>query len=126
MHTIQSVSPKVLKILREKPTLPYSIIANDLGVTRERVRQIAKENGYPPRQNILKPKICHICGESFHIHTRNLYCSPICRHKARYTRIAVNCHQCGEQIERTPGNMRSKSGKYFCNRVCFGRCRDLS
>ena len=113
------VRSKVLEILGENPTLPYSIIGSEVGVTRERVRQIAQQNGYPPRTGILKQKMCPSCRKPFY--TRNLYCSPICGYKARQKRMVINCHQCGKPIERTPGNMRSKSGKYFCNRVCFGK-----
>ncbi len=113
------VEPKVLEILEENPALPYSIIGNEVGVTRERVRQIAQRNGYPPRNGILKQKICPVCGSAFY--TRNIYCSPVCGCRARQKRVVVSCHQCGKPIERTPGTMRSKSGKYFCNRVCFGK-----
>ena len=113
------VEPKVLEILAGNPTIPYSTIGDVVGVTRERVRQIAQRNGYPPRNGVIKHKICPVCGKAFH--TRNLYCSPECGYKVRRKRVAVQCHQCGKSIERTPGNMRSKSGKYFCNRVCFGK-----
>ncbi|MFC1925659.1 hypothetical protein ACFLW2_03065 [Chloroflexota bacterium] len=114
-----SVEPRVLEILGVNPDLPYSTIAGEVGVTRERVRQIARRNGYPPRSRILKQKICPVCGKAFF--TRNLHCSPGCGYKARRKRIVISCNQCGKPIERTPGTMRSKSGKYFCNRVCFGR-----
>ncbi|MFC1925788.1 hypothetical protein ACFLW2_03720 [Chloroflexota bacterium] len=113
------VEPKVLEILGEDPTLPYSMIGDQVGVTRERVRQIAQRNGYPPRKGILRLKTCPVCGKTFN--TKNLYCSPACGNQARRKRIVINCHQCGKPIERTPGNMRSKNGRYFCNRVCFGR-----
>jgi hypothetical protein len=117
MTGLIGVGPKVLEILGGNPALPYSRIANEVGVTRERVRQIARRNGYPPRYGILKPRICPVCGDTFH--TRNLYCSRACVYKVRRKRIIINCHQCGETIERTPGNMRSKTGKYFCGRFCY-------
>jgi len=110
---------KVLEILEENPSIPYSTIGDMVGVTRERVRQIAQKNGYPPRNGALKLKPCPICGKDFS--TRNLYCSLACSHNAMRNRIVVNCHQCGETFERRPGAMRSKSGKYFCSRVCFGK-----
>ncbi|MFC2018185.1 hypothetical protein ACFLTQ_02660 [Chloroflexota bacterium] len=110
------VEPKVLEILSGNPALPYSRIAGEVGVTRERVRQIARRNGYPPRHGILKAKVCPVCGDTFH--TRNLYCSRNCVYKARQKRIIINCHRCGKTIEKTPGNMRSKSGRYFCDRLC--------
>ena len=113
------VKSKVLLILSKNPTISYSVVADMVGVTRERVRQIAQRNGYPPRKGQLKSKICPFCGKTFY--TRNIYCSPICKYESSRRRIVVNCHQCRKSLERTPGTMRSKSGRYFCNRVCFGR-----
>ena len=110
---------KILKILSEDPEIPYSVVANKVGVTRERVRQIAKRNGFPPRIGKLKPKTCPVCGGIFY--SRNIYCSSVCRHNAIRRRIVIACHQCGKPIERTPGKMRSKSGKYFCDKKCFGK-----
>lgn len=119
MLTRLGVGPEVLKILGEDPEVPYSIVADMVGVTRERVRQIAQRNGFPSRIGKLKPKICPVCGATFYL--RNIYCSPVCRHRAIRRRIVVSCNQCGKPIERTPGKMRSKSGNYFCNRKCFGK-----
>lgn len=120
MPNATHVQQKVLGILEKNPSLSYSIIADQVGVTRERVRQIARQNGYPPRKRILNPKVCPTCGATFY-NAENLYCSPECGYKAKRRRIVINCHQCGKPIERTPGTMRSKSGNYFCNRVCFGK-----
>lgn len=117
--SIIGVEPKVLEILGKNPALPYSRIAGEVGVTRERVRQIARRNGYPPRYGVLKPKVCPVCGITFH--KRNRYCSHACVYKARQRRIIIDCHQCGKKIERTPSNLRSKSGRYFCSRLCYGK-----
>jgi len=115
------VRPRVLEILGGNPSVPYSIIADEVGVSRERVRQIARRNGYPPRSNTkkIKTKLCPVCGRTYY--TSKLHCSRACAGKTRWKRITLNCHQCGKPIERTPGSMRNKSGKYFCNRKCFGR-----
>ena len=115
-----STKQKVLEILSVNPDISYSVVSDKVGVTRERVRQIARKNGYPPRQNISKPKVCVICGKNFY--TRNLYCSTVCRYKAtRAMRMVINCHLCGKSIERTPAKLRSKNGTYFCNRECYIR-----
>jgi len=116
-----SVKSKVLEILAEDPAIPYSNIGDEVGVSRERVRQIATQYGYPPRMGRGKPgKTCPVCGKVFY-KNNNTYCSTDCGYKSRRKKIVVNCHQCGKPIERTPGTMRSKSGYYFCDRVCFGR-----
>jgi len=112
------VGPKVLEILRERPTISYSIVAHEVGVTRERVRQIAQKNGYPSRQGILKPKICPVCGDIYY--KRRVYCSRICFNKSRCKRIVVSCYNCGKAIERAPASLRRNGdGKYFCSRLCF-------
>jgi len=111
------VKPKVLEILGENPSLPYSIIAEEVGVTRERVRQIARRNGYPSRKGVTKWRICPVCGNIYH--TRRVHCSRICAYQAKRKRIIVSCYTCGKPIERAPGALRNKSGNYFCSRVCF-------
>lgn len=115
-----STKPRILEILKDNPTVPYSTIANELGLSRERVRQIARSNGYPPRRGILNPRLCLFCGKLHY--TKNQYCSHTCVYNSRKKRVTFNCHQCGKIFERTPGNMRSKSGKYFCNRACYWNC----
>jgi MYM-type Zinc finger with FCS sequence motif len=116
-----SVKLKVLEILAEDPDIPYSNIGDEVGVSRERVRQIARQCGYPPRSCKGKPgKTCPACGKIFY-KKNNTYCSTECGYKSRRRKIVLNCHQCGKSIERTPGTMRSRSGYYFCDRACFGR-----
>jgi len=119
MTTLKSigVQPKVLEILEENPALPYSTIASEVGVSRERVRQIARQNGYPRRKGIARPQICPVCGDTFY--ARRRYCSPVCRYRASRKVVILNCHLCGTPLERVPGNLRSKSGNYFCTRGCF-------
>ena len=117
---VMGVTPKVLELLEGNPTISYSIIANEVGVTRERIRQIAQKNGYTSRKGIMKPKVCPFCGETFYRRNR-VFCSPICAYKARHRRMVVKCNRCGEPIERKPGTMRSITGRYYCNRVCFKR-----
>jgi len=124
MKTLEVIGcePKVLEILGVNPDLPYSTVAVKVGVSRERVRQIARRNGYPSRsiiRKISRAKSCPVCGETFY--TRKLHCSRACASKSRQKRIVVNCHQCGKPIKRTPGSMRSESGRYYCNRVCLWR-----
>lgn len=123
MTTIDRISTKskVLEILAEDPDIPYSSIGNEVGVSRERVRQIAQQYGFPARTGRAKPgKTCPVCGKVFY-KKNNTYCSTDCGYKSRQRKVSLNCHQCGKPLERTPGTMRSKSGYYFCDRVCFGR-----
>lgn len=113
---------KVLKILKGNPALSYSILASEFGVSRERIRQIARQNGYPPRRGVRKPNKCPLCGKIYY--TKNQFCSRTCVYKSREKRIAVICHRCGKTVERTPGNLRSKNGRYFCNRTCFSKYQE--
>ena len=89
---------KISEMLISNPELPYSIIANEVGVTRERVRQIAKQYGFPQRKpkpkQTLKQKLCPLCNQAFN--TGNKYCSHDCAKNAIRTRIVVICDQCGK------------------------------
>lgn len=58
---VSSVGSKTSGVSDGNPELPYNTIAGRVGVTRERVRQIARKNGYPPRVGIAENKPEKIC-----------------------------------------------------------------
>ena len=116
------VKPKVLELLGGNPALSYSTVANEVGVTRERVRQIAHQNGYPSRQGIVKTKVCPVCGGTFY-NRKSTHCSPACGYVGKQKIIILSCYQCGKPIERKPSTMRNGSGRYYCDRVCYERRR---
>ena len=112
---------RVLALREANPTLPAVRIAETVGITRERVRQILKEEGLPtyiPRHY----GYCELCGSNIP-HGRKLYCSTNCRFQAK--RVTFNCALCGKSktLRRSAYNAQVKRGyKYmYCSVVCRKR-----
>ena len=138
----------ILQLRENSPHISLAEIARDVGLSRERVRQLFNEWGIPT----ISPAGCLRCGivprkyiknafcsmHCYKVHQRsNLhcshcngiimwhkfrdYCSDEC-YKAAYTLV---CEICGKEFATRRGeyNARIKNGyqHVFCSRVCFGR-----
>ena len=109
---------RVLDIRDRLPSIPAIRIAEMLSISRERVRQILKEEGLPtqiPRHY----GWCLLCEEAIPA-TRKDYCSADCRREA--TRITFTCDFCGinKTILRCIYNAQKKRGykNMYCSRDC--------
>jgi len=72
------VADTVVEIKLKNPKRKAADIARDVGVSRERIRQILKKNGLCTRLPRLT-NICINCGKPFpRGDKRDLYCSPEC------------------------------------------------
>lgn len=102
-----------------------SLIGRELHVSRERVRQIAKINGYLSAHETSKKyrnKACLFC-ESFFIpaHKTQIFDKDECRdsfHLYKYNTLDV-CKECNMGFINP--NNRSHKHKYFCSKTCFGK-----
>ena len=98
-------------------------IAQQVNLTRERVRQVLKKAGLPTRGYVQR-YVCLNCGK---VKKKNSpYCNKKCRHE--YTHIKVACIQCGVLTEHNAKNLlwqiehkRRSTDKYFCSHQCQGR-----
>lgn len=98
-------------------------IANEFGITRERVRQILFKAGVPTkrRQFLWKNEyFCPKCGEYKTFYAR------LCR-KCSYAerRILIPCETCGKLISKVRGDIeqaikRNPDARFFCSRECMG------
>lgn len=68
---------------------------------------------------------CSICKKKFYVKPSHQkrgwgkYCSINCRAQSQIKGSFVKCAICGKEIYRSPTKLgRSKSGKYFCTKVC--------
>lgn len=100
-----------------------SEIAKEVGVTRERVRQIAKAEGYlMPHQVTNKHiSVCRICGKKFEGRTVAKYCSTKCYEikKASYW-TKKPCAQCGKIFTFRTSLTRIGREPQFCSKSCYG------
>ena len=107
-------------------TIPYgtlSVLAKEVGVSRERVRQILR-SGMGLEFMPLAARVCKVCGQPAKKGSR--YCLD-CGHPP------VACVWCGTitrkprrrvvgligKIQKTPSGPAAYTGRFFCNRTCF-------
>lgn len=110
----------------DHPEYTLQQIGTELGVTRERVRQILKKNGLETCK-YREFNYCDNCGGK--ARHNNKFCSSVeCR--LDYYRIDLKCAQCGkikkmlktDYINKHINNpLYSGNGRVFCNKVCQGR-----
>jgi len=101
-------------------------IGNQVGVSREYVRQIAVKEKYimPHKVAQLRKAKCKECGKTFPIvgsYMRDC-CSPKC-YKKRRKRLywtTVKCKFCGEDIEYLKSRENVGREPVFCNKRCQG------
>ena len=118
------------RILQVNPSLTYAEIARLLGVSRERIRQVA---GGRRR----KPKFCKVCGKRIRLRHNSItekaynlrYCAD-CWADAKENRrksrlVAFTCETCGETFSRKAGEVAGQLRKglrvRWCSRQCHGR-----
>lgn len=75
---------------------------------------------------------CRICAKEFYVkpyHQKlggGKYCSRSCRTKSQLRGQWKECSICGKNVWRMPKRLKhSKSGKYFCNKTCQAKWRNL-
>lgn len=103
-----------------------AIIARELGVSRERVRQIAKKEGYVMPRRVVKMnrnRVCDVCGKKFYSKAKKKRCSEKCslihRKKAYYT--TSQCKWCGKEIEYLRSKKGSGRERKYCSKKCQGK-----
>lgn len=118
----------VCDLRRDNPCLTLESIANKVGVSRERVRQILRSESLPTKaiKRLWRKKaICPNCGILFmHKNSNNDYCSLSC--KKEHHRITLSCDGCRRLFIRPQAEILyrarvSPDKKWFCSRACRSR-----
>lgn len=120
---------EVCTLRQQNPCLTLIEIGDQLGVTRERVRQILKKEGMSTRA-LYVPKYgrfsCVVCDKVFvpeRATSTRLYCSVQCQKEAAM--ITLSCDWCGNLFKRPiykekPTLARHPGKNVFCNKHCYG------
>lgn len=103
------------------PSGTLTAIGDEIGLTRERVRQLMKQDKrFIPLHG--RDRFCPYCGIKFNKgDPRMTYCSIRCRklfHFYKYHTLGI-CEECGLGF-LNPTN-RSHIHKGFCDKICFGK-----
>ena len=114
----------VVNIRRGNPCAKLYQIAQRVGVTKERVRQILYDEGLPTSAVILRIA-CMVCGKR----TRNKkFCSHECQ--LEYHLIPLTCEVCGRVFKRKKAWIMASyrytpnadgSPHIFCDKHCHGK-----
>jgi hypothetical protein len=116
---------RVVTLKRNSPSMTQTDIAKQVGVTKERVRQLLNKEGLNNVSQIREQKrlsrTCIQCGE-IRPNDNSKYCSRLCHRMAH--RTIVYCSFCGAAKSRMlsetkvyEGN-KNKHKHFFCSRHC--------
>lgn len=112
---------KVRASLAANPVQTLKQVGDEVGITRERVRQIIRDEGLhrAPLERPDNRPTCASCGKRRAWQT---YVRPTCNACTPQVRqyLTLTCDECGTQFQREPYQNRSK-GFVFCSNVCHGR-----
>lgn len=102
-----------------------TLVANELGVSRERVRQIANKLKYTAANEVYRQetaRVCEVCGKVFFSKRRRKYCSGDCykKHLEKYW-TTVFCKECGRGIRVLKSYVSIGRAPTFCGKVCQGK-----
>lgn len=110
-----------LNLIHSNPVMPYTDIAKAVGITRERVRQILKDNGlFTVRNGIIIEKKCPVCGKVMSGTKSQLYvnCSVECARASINKKVLLICDNCGKYFFRKLSEA-IRSYTHYCGPKCY-------
>jgi len=112
----------IIKYRTENPCINMQSIGHKLGVSREYVRYVLKNEGLPTKK-FTQRYICLNCGDTIP-YNHKLFCNRRCRRE--YSSITIECNNCGILFKRMCSDIidshTRSNGKvrkhFFCSRQC--------
>jgi len=117
---------KVIELRKHHPEMTLQAIGTELGISRERVRQILTSENIETRSlgRIPVPMpLCKNCNNPVPLRKR-IYCSPECQRPNGKT--TTHCHFCNKEIVLMSAQYRARSSRathIHCSRECRGADR---
>lgn len=113
-------SSVVIELRRKFPCYTATKIAEQVGLSRERVRQILKKHNERTR------KIAGYCRTCSNVLTnrQRKYCSPECRHKDTY--VQVSCSVCGKMKEVRAKYLIGQTKRGYQDFHCSNKCKSVT
>ncbi len=117
---MKTIRDRVKELRNTSPNMPAIVIARQIGVSRERVRQILTKLKLPT--DLRTPTLCNKCGKKLHGRISKLCwtCYVEDYHKHHTTELV--CPRCGKQFTRENSeiNCKLKLGRklFFCSPSC--------
>ncbi len=123
-----STAAKIAVLIRKNPDQTLQELGDQVGVTRERVRQLIMINGIQgrtkfslgPRGPMLAVETLHgRCGECSYALNQWGVCKRCRPRRVLKEKLRLLCYGCGKIFLRPEYLQRSKMT--FCSKICFGR-----
>ena len=110
------------------PARSYASLARALGVSRERIRQLAVENGAGYRHPRLLAKPCPICGTVFKpkyhkVKCCSRRCGDVLSGANRRRTVTLRCDECGKEFPRRPSEVTAARKKGYRHTWCGRPCQ---
>lgn len=133
-EALATTSPKrnnrkvVARLRKRHATWTQARIAQEVGITRERVRQILKEEGLSTVNSLhytVNPRLVPLCMQCSEPRGYNKqFCSRLCR--MEHAKVSVVCDDCSTifvvgRSDLTARKHRSKLHRLYHNRACWGK-----
>jgi len=113
---------QILTMVSKNSSLRPAEIAREIGLSRERVRQIMLTLGLTTRQPRVPKKLCPTCSAPIYTNNKK-HCSRPCQIASKY--ITLVCDQCDTKFRRRKVSYaRSLMREYkhtWCSKECQGK-----
>jgi len=114
---------KVIALRSLDLSMRMSQIGKQIGISRQRVYQILRDEGLPTKHLVTKHQTkcyaCQVCGTI----SKSKFCCDECKNK--WTLIPIICSGCGKLFFRSSrvliANYRRRQGFLFCSKQCTGK-----
>ena len=116
---------EIIKMKIDSPERTLESIGDEVGVSRERVRQVLSKEGIKTSKDV---PTCADCGVVLHPSVVKPYTNPKtnqrycknCRHSMLYG--TYKCDTCGKEVKRKKSQIRNRQQRHvFCDRTCLGK-----
>ena len=116
---------QIIKMKTADPDMTLESIGREVGVSRERVRQVLSKEGIKTSKD---DPTCADCGVILRPSVIKPYTDP--KTNKRYCKSCRNtmvfgiyqCHTCGKEVKRRKKQIRNRQQKHvFCNKTCLGK-----
>lgn len=108
---------QISELRKLRPCLPAAEIARQVGISRERVRQILSKLGLPTDTRV--SRLCIVCSKRLNGKANYKYCSKDCQYQDSH--ILVRCDNCGNLKQVGKSHIITQTKRYqhfFCSKYC--------
>jgi len=117
---------QIIELKKKNPVLRTSDIARLVGVSREWVRRVLKQEGLPTtltKAGDVSVRLCARCGKAISRAGKTGLCLSCYNHNVSMaSKVKLVCAVCGKEFYRRRSLVgKTKTGTYYCSRTCWSK-----